>query len=223
MSYKTIDMDSYPRREHFEHFLTMANPFLCVTVQIDLSDWLPRVRSAGLPFFLSFQYAVVRAANRIPELRQRIAGDGIVEYDYCNPSYTYGLPDGTYRYCLAHVDQPLASYIKEARAKEEAARSSEHLEEEGDVLSLLFTSCNPWFSYTGAQMPWPDTRFSIPNLIWGRCQTAKELYLEGGKVAERDKITVPLTLFANHALVDGLNVGQFFSCLEEELREFPFT
>ena len=222
MAYKTIDMETYFRRDHFKHFLTMENPFLSVTAQVDLSSWLPRIREAGLPFFLSLQYAVVRAANRIPPFRQRIADDGIIEYDYCNPSYTYGLPDGTYRYCLVNVDQPLAQYLKEARAKEEAALHTDHLTEEGDVQSLFFTSCNPWFSYTSVLMPWPDTRFSIPNFVWGRCGTEKQLRLEDGRITERDKITVPLTVFANHALVDGVNVGQFFSYLEEELREFSF-
>ena len=79
MTCKKIDMDTYPRLGHFKHFLTMANPFLSVTVQVDLSEWLPRIKKSGLPFFLSFQYALVRAANRIPEFRQRIVGEAIVE------------------------------------------------------------------------------------------------------------------------------------------------
>ena len=220
MARKQINLDTYPRHEHFKHFLTMKNPFLTVTEQIDLTEWLPRIRRSGLPFFLSFQYAIVRAANRIPEFRQRIVDGGIVEYDYCNPSYTYGLPDGTYRYCLVNVDQPLRQYLKEARAKEAEALHTERLQEEGDVLSLLFTSCNPWFSYTAVTMPWPDTHFSIPNFVWGRCRIQKELCLVDGKVTERDKITVPLTILANHALVDGISVGRFFNYLSEELQNF---
>ena len=148
MTCKKIDMDTYPRLGHFKHFLTMANPFLSVTVQVDLSEWLPRIKKSGLPFFLSFQYALVRAANRIPEFRQRIVGEAIVEYDYCDPSYTYGLPDGTYRYCSANTGQPLAQYLKEARGSEEEALREEHLTEHEDVLRYLFISCNPWFTYT---------------------------------------------------------------------------
>jgi chloramphenicol O-acetyltransferase len=41
---------------------------------------------------------VANAANKVPELRRRIAGDGIIEYSYCNTSHTVALEDGTYCY-----------------------------------------------------------------------------------------------------------------------------
>lgn len=63
MPRKYIDMAGYPRLDHFRHFLTMKQPFISVTVQVDITDWLPRLRESGCPFFLSFQYAVVRAAH----------------------------------------------------------------------------------------------------------------------------------------------------------------
>lgn len=220
MSRKHIDMSTYPRLDHFRYFLGMANPFVTITVQVDLTDWLPRIRKAGYPFFLSFQYAVVRAANRVPEFRQRILGEGIVEYDFCNPSYTYGLPNGTYCYCLVNADQPLTDYLEEARIKQENALKQQSLEEEGDFLGQLFISCSPWVNYTQLNMPWSDNRFSIPNIVWGGCKTEKHLCLIDGSVCERDQISVPLTLFANHALVDGRHIGQFFSNLEEELKNF---
>ena len=100
-------MTKYPRLDHFRHFLTMQQPCVSITVQVDITDWLSRLRASGCPFFLSFQYAVVRAANRIPEFRQRIVDDKIVEYDYCNPSYIVSLPDDTYRYCNVSNRTPL--------------------------------------------------------------------------------------------------------------------
>ena len=43
----------------------------------------------GRPFFLSYLYVVMRAANAVPELRRRLLSDGqVVEYDHCDPSYT---------------------------------------------------------------------------------------------------------------------------------------
>ena len=138
MSRKYIDMDKYPRLDHFRHFLTMQQPCVSVTVQVDITDWLSGLKASGCPFFLSFQYAVVKAANRIPEFRQRIVDDKIVEYDYCNPSYIVSLPDDTYRYCNVNVGQPFAQYLKESRVKQDAALHSVHLEEEegdeGDVI-----------------------------------------------------------------------------------------
>ena len=185
MSRKYIDMTKYPRLDHFRHFLTMQQPCVSITVQVDITDWLSRLKASGCPFFLSFQYAVVRAANRIPEFRQRIVDDKIVEYDYCNPSYIVSLPDDTYRYCNVNVNQPFAQYLEESRVKQDAALHSEHLEEEeGDVLGLLFISCVPWFNYTEA---------------------------------------IPVTLFFNHALIDGIHAGRFFDNLGDELNNFNFS
>lgn len=220
MSRRHLDMSTYPRLDHFRYFLGMNNPFVNVTVQVDLTDWLPQIRKAGFPFFLSFQYAVVRAANRVPEFRQRILDEGIVEYDFCSPSYTYGLPNGTYCYCLVNANQPLADYLAETKVKQEAALHAQSLEEEGDILSQLFISCVPWVNYTELDMPWSDNRFSIPNFVWGSCRTEKQLCLIDGRVCEKDRISIPLTIFVNHALVDGRHIGQFLSFLEEELRDF---
>ena len=223
MSRKYLDMSTYPRLDHFNHFLGMDHPCASVTVQVDITDFVPRLKAAGHPFFLSFQYAAVRAANRIPEFRQRILDDAIIEYDFCNPSYTVALPDGTYRYCLVNVNQPFAQYLKEGRIKQAAAMESGRLEEEGDVLSLLFTSCVPWLNYTEAMMPYPDSRFSIPNICWGGYKTEKYLCLEDGKVTEKVKISIPVTLLFNHALIDGRHAGQFYQYLNEELRNFDFS
>lgn len=223
MPRKYIDMAGYPRLDHFRHFLTMKQPFISVTVQVDITEWLPRLRESGCPFFLSFQYAVVRAANRVPEFRQRIVDEEIVEYDYCDPSYIVALPDGTYRYCNVAANQPFEQYLKQARIKQEAALHSEHLEEEeSDILSLLFISCVPWLNYTEALMPIPDSSFSIPSFCWGACKSEKYLALENGQVTEKVKTSIPVTLLVNHALVDGLHIGRFFDNLAQELTDFEF-
>ena len=200
MSRKYIDMDKYPRLDHFRHFLTMQQPCVSVTVQVDITDWLSGLKASGCPFFLSFQYAVVKAANRIPEFRQRIVDDKIVEYDYCNPSYIVSLPDDTYRYCNVHLE-----------------------EEEGDVLGLLFISCVPWLNYTEAMMPYPGGRFSNPSFCWGGYKTEKYLALEEGQVTEKVKTTIPVSVFFNHALIDGIHVSRFFDNLSDELNNFDFS
>ena len=224
MSRKYIDMTKYPRLDHFRHFLTMQQPCVSITVQVDITDWLSRLKASGCPFFLSFQYAVVRAANRIPEFRQRIVDDKIVEYDYCNPSYIVSLPDDTYRYCNVNVGQPFAQYLEESRVKQDAALHSEHLEEEeGDVLGLLFISCVPWFNYTEAMMPYPGGSFSNPSFCWGGYRTEKYLALEDGRVTEKVKTSIPVTLFFNHALIDGIHAGRFFDNLGDELNNFIFS
>ena len=99
MDYKVIDMDKFPRRRHFDYFRSLAYPYVGVTVNVDITDFMAGRKASGAPFFLSLCYCVARAANAVPEFRQRIRGDGIIEYDWCQGSHTVALPDETYCYC----------------------------------------------------------------------------------------------------------------------------
>ena len=111
MTRKIIDMTKDPRGGQFEYFRTMTDPWAGITVPVDITDLLASLN--GRPFFLSYLYAVMRAANAVPELRRRLLPDGqVVEYDHCDPSYTVMKPDGTgvYVYCLLEDD--LSSYEK---------------------------------------------------------------------------------------------------------------
>ena len=98
MGYRIIPMETYPRRAHFAYFSTMAHPYAGVTVSVEITHFLESVQEKGSPFFLSFLYCVSRAANQVPELRQRIWKGEIIEYQNCPTSHTVALPDGTYCY-----------------------------------------------------------------------------------------------------------------------------
>ena len=94
MAYRMLDMAAYARLDEYNYFRTLAYPYVGVTVQVDITPLRARVRAEGLPFFLSLLYVTSRAANSIPEMRQRLRGDGIAEYDLCPTSHTVSLGDG---------------------------------------------------------------------------------------------------------------------------------
>ena len=73
MGYKELDMAAYKRRAHFDYFRSLAYPYAGVTVEIDISRLVPTLKAHGLPFFLPVLYCAVRAANSVPEFRQRTA------------------------------------------------------------------------------------------------------------------------------------------------------
>ena len=219
MSYKTIDMSSYPRRGHLEHFKTMANPMLALTVQVDITEWFERNKAAGRPFFLSFQYAVVQAANTVPQLRQRIRNSGIIEYDFCNPSYTVALSDGTYRYCSVDANRNIESYLALAEEAQKSAMDSDCLTEHDDPESYFFISCLPWISYSSHEMPFPDSSFSVPSITWGKFYTENVPLTQDGRIVLKEVKRIPVTIMANHAIVDGKHISDFFDALSDELKK----
>lgn len=155
MNWRTVDMSRESRRDQFAYFQTLSNPYVGVTVQVDVTELAVWCRESGTSFFLAVLYAAVRAANGVPELRRRIRGDQVVEYDRCPSSHTVALPDGTYCYCSLEVDRPFREFLPYAAAEQERVKAAPTLEDGEDGESLFFVSCVPWLSYTALTQPTP--------------------------------------------------------------------
>ena len=205
MEKRIVDMSQDPRREQFAYFSSLADPYMGVTCQVDITALMERIRREGAPFFLSFTYEILAAANAVPELRRRIEGNGIVEYDRCPVSYTVGLPDGTYCYCQMEADGPYEAFLTAAAAAQEAAVSQPSIDDGSDPLPLLFISTVPWLHYSALLQPTPEPPDSNPRITWGRYE-------------ERDgRVLLPVTVLCNHALVDGAQIAAFYEKLDGEI------
>ena len=119
MKKKRLDMEKYPRKEHFRYFMKMAYPYVGITVNVDITSWIKKRKEAGNPFFLSFLYEVIHAANAVPEMRQRIYEDGIIEFENCKASYTVALDNGTYCYCSVSGNHSLEEFLVDAKKEQE--------------------------------------------------------------------------------------------------------
>lgn len=142
MSFHVVDLSRDPRRAQFDYFRSLANPYVGVTVAVDVTQVLAWTKRTGSSFFLTVLYAAARAANAVPELRRRVRGEAVVEYDRCPTSHTVALPDGSYCYCRLDAVLPLAEFLPYAAA--EQARAMEHPSlEDREQERLLFVSCVP--------------------------------------------------------------------------------
>lgn len=205
MDRREVDMSADPRREQFAHFRAMDDPWMGVTVPVDVTDLVEAI--GDRPFFLTFLYAVTRAANAVPELRRRLLPGGrVTEYGRCTPSYTAMKPDGVYVYCAVPCPaEDYAAFVAEGRRRQAEVLERGTLTEDGDPLCHLFVSALPWLPYTQIKAPAPGRDESNPRIFWGR-YTRREGRWE-----------LPVSLFANHALVDGVHLARFYQALAGEL------
>lgn len=201
-----LDKKTYRRKAHFEYFSGMAYPYVGLTVNVDLEELQRRIKADKLPFFFTVCYCVSRAANRVPEFRQRIIGGEIAEFTRCRTSHTVALEDGTYCYCTLEDDMPFAEYIVYAAGEqEEAKRRGSIAETESDIYDKFFISTLPWLSYTSLIQPVPVPADSNPRITWGK------YFLQGGQTL------LPVSVLCHHALVDGRHITDFYSFLGEEI------
>lgn len=207
MTMRRIDLDTYPRREHFHHFCSMAYPYVGVTVDVDVTDLLTLCRERGCSFYLMVLHAVALAADEVPEFRRRIDNGGIVEYDECPTSHTELKPDGTYAYCTLRHHMPLAAYLAQAESARTAAREGGSIEEEDEVQSMYFISTLPWLHYTQLIQPVACGEESNPRFTWGKYQPD-----------DKGRVMMPLSVLVHHALADGIHIAQFYDAFDKQTK-----
>lgn len=204
---KTVDMTNDPRRAQYEYFRTFANPYASVTANCDITRLRRTVLENGWPFFLTALYCAVNAANSVPELRRRIKGDTVVEYETCISSHTVSLPNGSYCYCELDCSRPFAQYLPYAQAEVEKAKTKQQLDDGEDPDRLFFVSSLPWVSFTGISLPVPNPADSNVRITFG-------------KFFEQDgKMLMPVNLTVHHALADGIHIAKFFEEFERRADE----
>ena len=206
MAFTELDMTKYPRKAQFDYFRSLAYPYLGLTVEVDIADFLRLLGEREAPFFLSFSRTVTRAANAVEAFRQRIRGEGIVTYDWCPGSVTLATKDGNYCYCTLPCRERFDTYLPLARKAQERALAAATIEDGEDAESLLFLSSIPWLHYTALTQPVPHPSDSNPRITWGRYFTR-----EG-------RTWLPVSVLCNHALMDARQLAAFYEALEGELR-----
>ena len=201
---RVIDLETYPRRSHYEFFKAMAFPYVGLTANVDVTNLLAAAKAKGGSSFLACLWAAANAANGVPELRQRIVDDTIVEFDHCDTAHTVALPDKTFCNCATDCRRSFEEFLEYGRACQEEAKTRHGFVQPGeDETRLIFVSCVPWVTFTQVIQPVPIPADSNPRIVFGK------FFREG------EKTMMPLSVQCNHALVDGFHIGEFFRIFEE--------
>lgn len=210
---RVIDLETWPRREHFLLFCKMEFPNVNLSIHVDVTDlWKKRSQVGASPTIL-IAYALARAANAVPEFRQRIRDDQVIEHDVIHPQIAVLGPDNLFGVCELRYDPDFLKFAENANRCIEASKRSTSLDtfphiegsrqQRDDLLSI---TALPWLSTTGFGITRPKAD-SIPLLAYGR---VKE---------ECDRYLLPIHLNFHHALIDGLHIARFAKRIEEAARD----
>ena len=208
MSSHMLDMSSYARKAHFDYFRSLLYPYVGVTVDQDVTEAFRFSKETGRSFYLTILHAAALAADAVPELRQRIHGDQIIEYSECPTSHTERTKGAEYCYCTLHHHMSLPDYfILAEKARMNCALNG--ITEDADAESMYYISTVPWLHYTALIQPVAGGDESNPRITWGRY-----------KETESSRIIMPVSILAHHALVDGNHIAQFYTNFEQEIEKY---
>jgi chloramphenicol O-acetyltransferase type A len=85
---RPIDMERWPRGEHFEFYGAFDHPHFGMCADLDLTRFQAVRKSHGYSMTVAIVYVLSRASNAIPEFRYRIRGRQVVEHEVVHPSIT---------------------------------------------------------------------------------------------------------------------------------------
>ncbi len=208
---KLIDLDTWPRRAHFEFFKTFEEPFFGVTAQVDCTKAYQSAKALGTSFFLFYLHKALAAANAIEPFRYRIDEEGRpVAYDIIHASPTINLDNGTFAFSYMDYDPDFRVFEAAAQREIARVRQTTGLEFALSGENVIHFSSLPWINFTSLShaRKW-STGDSIPKISFGKITRPS---------GPDGPMLLPVSIHVHHALVDGLHVGQFLEAFQDFLK-----
>ena len=202
--YQVIDEKNWKRAMHCMVFRNSVEPAFCVTFELDITKFLPKVKSQKLSFTMAMIYVVSKCANEIEEFRYRFVDGNVVLFDRIDTAFTYlNMETELFKVVNVPMMDSMEEYV--AAAKKAAEEQQEYFT--GPLGNDVFQfSPMPWISYT-----------HISHTNSGKKDNATPL-CDWGKYFERDgKILLPFSVQAHHSFVDGLHVGRLAEAVQKYL------
>jgi chloramphenicol O-acetyltransferase type B len=205
-SYRIVDEKNWDRAMHCMIFRNSVEPAFCVTFEVDITNFVEKVKKQNYSFTIAMVYAVCKCANEIEAFRYRFLNGNVVLFDKIDTAFTY-LNQETKLFKVINVPMKntLEEYVTIATkvAKEQKAYFTGPLG--NDVFQC---SPMPWVTYT-----------HISHTNSGKKDNATPLF-DWGKYYKKDGcIVMPISVQAHHSFVDGIHVGKFAETLQNLLNE----
>jgi chloramphenicol O-acetyltransferase type A len=199
-----IDLESWPRRKHFDKFKAFDHPHFGLCAQVDLSEFHPAVKGAGVSINIAIIYVLARAANSLPEFRQRIRGETVIEHEIVHPSSTILSSDDLFSFLTVEYSTDFFEFTSHATERMALMQANPSLEDEPGQDDLLFMTAIPWVSFSSFKHPVHlHPADSVPRIAWGK------FFQDGANWK------MPVDVQAHHALMDGIHLGRFYDVAQE--------
>ena len=200
-----LDIENWPRKEHFNFFRKFEEPFFGLTVEIDCTKAYQTSKKRGSTFFIYYLHKTLEAVNAIEPFRYRISDDKIIIYDKIDGSATIGRTDGSFGFSWIEYDADFEIFTANAVLEMERVQNAPGLFTRAfDTDNVIHFSAIPWINFTSLSharsYTFPD---SCPKISFGKMITN-----------EVGKKTMSMSIHVHHGLMDGLHVGQFVDCFQ---------
>jgi chloramphenicol O-acetyltransferase type A len=203
---RKINLETWPRRDHYQLLSTWEYPHFNMCANVDLTAFYPIVKLRSISINITIVYLLARVANELPEFRLRIRGGEVIEHEVVHPSTTIMGSDDLFSFCTFDYDEDFSIFAAKAVERIAYVQETPSLVHEQEMDQLLFMTAIPWVSFTSFMHPIDLSPVdSVPRFAWGK------FYEEG------DRMMMPLSVQAHHALMDGIHMGRYYELVQDYL------
>lgn len=204
--YTELDVENWPRYKTYEFFQAFEDPCFNFTANIDVTALYRFCRQHDLSYSLTALYYTLVVANGIREFRIRELEGRLVEFDQIHATQTILNDDDTFSFAYFAMKSDVFDFNRSGREAMVKYKQLKSFDVEADRSDLIYYSVIPWISFTSfkhaSRLSKPLT---IPRIVFGK-------RFENG-----DGHLMPLSVEANHRIMDGVHVGRFFERYQEIL------
>jgi chloramphenicol O-acetyltransferase type A len=198
-----IDLDTWPRRAHYGLFRDYDRPHFSIAADVDVSRLYAASREPDGPsFVLGVLFSALRAVNAVEAFRLRIRGEQVWRHEQAGIGCTVARPDRSFGFGYFPWQPDFSAFAQHGRAEIDRAKAGgELLDPRADDDYWTHSTFLPWIrftSFTNANR----REMSVPKLAFGQRHERDGAWL------------MPVAVEVHHALVDGIDVGEFFQSFQ---------
>ncbi len=203
---KRLDRKNYARNEHIEHFTKYVDCSFNITMDIDITSIIRIKEKNAYKFYPMFIYKIAKAVNSIIEMKiSKIDEDCIYYFDVVNPAYTvFNEKSKTFSSLWTEYNSDFSIFCKDYLSDVENRKPDEFLGKKEIVENVFSLSSLPWLEYRSFDLIIRNENYLSPIITFGK-------YFK-----DKDSYKIPVTVTANHRVLDGYHMHLFFTELSKE-------
>lgn len=206
MAFRLIDMETWERREFYEHFIKEVVCTYSITINLDITA----LKDEHL--YPTMIWLLTKTVNEMPEFRTSLREEGLGIYDSMHPMYTvFNKENKNFSGIWSYHSENYSEFLKSYEADvSEYSQSTCYTPKKGTPENSFNISMLPWLEFTSVNINvFDDGKFLLPIFTMGK-------YFQSD-----GKRLLPLSVQVHHAVCDGYHVGLFVEKLQEKINSFP--
>lgn len=206
MRFNKIDMDSWPRREYYRHYMDTVRCTYSATVNVDITGLYRAAKAGGLKLYPVLIWRTADTVNRFEFMRYNTDSRGDVGYyDTVHPSFTAKAKErGNFNVLYCPYDKDFGRFYRQCTRIIDRYAGLPRMYPQRDLPANCFDiSAIPQLAFTSFDLELYTSGSWLAPII-----TTGKLIKEGGKVK------IPFNIKVHHRVCDGMQLAGFFEALE---------